>query len=262
MRRVLRGRRPPTRAQPLDEQRELLAQQAPTKHRGLALQWRHLPPKEEMATEECYPWKPAYFSNETWCKLPDDIRKCYGNVDKDRSIKERKASSEPAKRSPPHPHHVQPRRHVHHAPATSGSPGRAAPCWHHCPQASGQGKLVQLVAQAIHESPIKALRVRHVYEALKKRYPYFMFMDKKELTTWEGSESRPSSRLSSSSQSLFVHTPLPSFIGSPGRQLGHMEPQLHPLVEWELKTERFATPPSPSIYLNTEQERKPKPVYS
>ncbi|XP_077517611.1 uncharacterized protein LOC144128218 [Amblyomma americanum] len=46
MRRVLRGRRPPTRAQPLDEQRELLAQQAPTKHRGLALQWRHLPPKE------------------------------------------------------------------------------------------------------------------------------------------------------------------------------------------------------------------------
>ncbi|KAK8768562.1 hypothetical protein V5799_014973 [Amblyomma americanum] len=124
------------------------------------------------------------------------------------------------------------------------------------------GKLVQLVAQAIHESPIKALRVRHVYEALKKRYPYFMFMDKKEQTTWEGSESRPSSRLSSSSQSLLVHTPLPSFIGSPGRQLGHMEPQLHPLVEWELKTERFATPPSPSIYLNTEQERKPKPVYS
>ncbi|XP_077506309.1 uncharacterized protein LOC144115711 [Amblyomma americanum] len=123
-------------------------------------------------------------------------------------------------------------------------------------------KLVQLVAQAIHESPIKALRVRHVYEALKKRYPYFMFMDKKEQTTWEGSESRPSSRLSSSSQSLLVHTPLPSFIGSPGRQLGHMEPQLHPLVEWELKTERFATPPSPSIYLNTEQERKPKPVYS
>ncbi|XP_077517371.1 uncharacterized protein LOC144128125 [Amblyomma americanum] len=163
---------------------------------------------------------------------------------------------------PPHPHHVQPRRHVHHAPATSGSPGRAAPCWHHRPQASGQGKLVQLVAQAIHESPIKALRVRHVYEALKKRYPYFMFMDKKELTTWEGSESRPSSRLSSSSQSLLVHTPLPSFIGSPGRQLGHMEPQLHPLVEWELKTERFATPPSPSIYLNMEQERKPKPVYS
>ncbi|XP_077505816.1 uncharacterized protein LOC144115343 isoform X2 [Amblyomma americanum] len=88
--RVLRGRRPPTRAQPLDEQRQLLAQQAPTKHRGLALQWRHLSPKEEMAVEECYRWKPAYFSDETWCKLPDDIKKCYGNVHKDRSIKERK----------------------------------------------------------------------------------------------------------------------------------------------------------------------------
>ncbi|KAK8784910.1 hypothetical protein V5799_008726 [Amblyomma americanum] len=29
------------------------------------------------------------------------------------------------------------------------------------------GKLVQLVAQAIHESPLQALRVQHVYEALK-----------------------------------------------------------------------------------------------
>ncbi|XP_077495863.1 uncharacterized protein LOC144106818 [Amblyomma americanum] len=41
-----------------------------------------------------------------------------------------------------------------------------------------------------------------------------------------------------------------------------MEPQLQPLVEWELKTERFAAPPSPSMYLNTEQQRIPKPVYS
>ncbi|KAK8769415.1 hypothetical protein V5799_008004 [Amblyomma americanum] len=78
----------------------------------------------------------------------------------------------------------------------------------------------------------------------------------------QGLESRPSSRLSSSSQSLSVHTPLPSFLGSPGRQLGHMEPQLQPLVEWELKTERFTTPPTPSIYLNTEQELQAKPVYS
>ncbi|XP_077507425.1 uncharacterized protein LOC144118316 [Amblyomma americanum] len=49
------------------------------------------------------------------------------------------------------------------------------------------GKLVQLVAQAIHESPLQVLRVRHVYEALKKRYPYFMFMDKKDETTWKSS---------------------------------------------------------------------------
>ncbi|XP_077501188.1 uncharacterized protein LOC144111965 isoform X2 [Amblyomma americanum] len=43
----VRGRRLPTRAQPLDE-RELLAQQAQTKHWGLALQWRHLPKEEDV----------------------------------------------------------------------------------------------------------------------------------------------------------------------------------------------------------------------
>ncbi|KAK8772413.1 hypothetical protein V5799_024345 [Amblyomma americanum] len=78
----------------------------------------------------------------------------------------------------------------------------------------------------------------------------------------QGSESRPSSRLSSSSQSLSVHTPLPSFIGSPGMELDHTEPQLQPLVEWELRTKRFTTPPSPSMYLNTKQERQAKPLYS
>ncbi|XP_077501184.1 uncharacterized protein LOC144111965 isoform X1 [Amblyomma americanum] len=47
----VRGRRLPTRAQPLDE-RELLAQQAQTKHWGLALQWRHLPKEEHHSSEQ------------------------------------------------------------------------------------------------------------------------------------------------------------------------------------------------------------------
>ncbi|KAK8787124.1 hypothetical protein V5799_023101 [Amblyomma americanum] len=43
-----------------------------------------------MATEKYHRWKPAYFSNETWRKLPDDLKKRYGNVNKDGSMKERK----------------------------------------------------------------------------------------------------------------------------------------------------------------------------
>ncbi|XP_077500799.1 uncharacterized protein LOC144111391 isoform X1 [Amblyomma americanum] len=101
------------------------------------------------------------------------------------------------------------------------------------------GKLVQLVAQTNHESPQRALRVPHVYQ---------------------GSKTTPSSRLSSSSQSLSAHAPLPSFIGSPEMQLGHMEPQ--PLVERELRTERFAVPPSPTLYLHAkEEEWQRSPVY-
>ncbi|XP_077492708.1 uncharacterized protein LOC144104207 [Amblyomma americanum] len=46
--------------------------------------------EEGMATEKYHRWKPAYFSNETWRKLPDDLKKRYGNVNKDGSMKERK----------------------------------------------------------------------------------------------------------------------------------------------------------------------------
>ncbi|XP_077500747.1 uncharacterized protein LOC144111349 [Amblyomma americanum] len=100
------------------------------------------------------------------------------------------------------------------------------------------GKLVQLVAQTIHESPQRALRVPHMYQS---------------------SRTTPSSRLSSSSRSLSVHASLPSFIGSPEMQLGHMEPQ--PLVEQELRTERSAVPPSPSMYLHAKEEWQRSPVY-
>ncbi|XP_077500800.1 uncharacterized protein LOC144111391 isoform X2 [Amblyomma americanum] len=75
----------------------------------------------------------------------------------------------------------------------------------------------------------------------------------------QGSKTTPSSRLSSFSQSLSVHAPLPSFIGSPEMQLGHMKPQ--PLVERELRTERFAVPPSPSMYLHAKEEWQRSPVY-
>ncbi|KAL3180075.1 hypothetical protein MRX96_037460 [Rhipicephalus microplus] len=39
-------------------------------------------------------------------------------------------------------------------------------------------KLVQLVAQAIHESPHRVLRVTHVYAALQSKYPYYKLLDK------------------------------------------------------------------------------------
>lgn len=48
-------------------------------------------------------------------------------------------------------------------------------------------KLVQLIAQAIYDSPCKLLRVSHVYVALQKRYPYFMYLEKKALNSWKSS---------------------------------------------------------------------------
>ncbi|XP_077554145.1 uncharacterized protein LOC144169024 [Haemaphysalis longicornis] len=48
-------------------------------------------------------------------------------------------------------------------------------------------KLVQLIAQAIHESPCQVLRVSHVYMALQMRYPYFMYLEKKALNSWKSS---------------------------------------------------------------------------
>ncbi|XP_077517234.1 uncharacterized protein LOC144128053 [Amblyomma americanum] len=46
-----------------------------------------------METEEYHCLKPVYFSEDTWHKLPDDIKKCYGNVKKDGSLKEKKGVS-------------------------------------------------------------------------------------------------------------------------------------------------------------------------
>ncbi|KAH7971172.1 hypothetical protein HPB49_019936 [Dermacentor silvarum] len=48
-------------------------------------------------------------------------------------------------------------------------------------------KLVQLVAQAIHESPHRVLRVTHVYAALQNRYPYYRLQDKKVISSWKSS---------------------------------------------------------------------------
>ncbi|KAH7971305.1 hypothetical protein HPB49_021265 [Dermacentor silvarum] len=48
-------------------------------------------------------------------------------------------------------------------------------------------KLVQLVAQAIHESPHRVLRVTHVYAALQNRYPYYWLQDKKGISSWKSS---------------------------------------------------------------------------
>ncbi|KAL1420327.1 hypothetical protein MTO96_024411 [Rhipicephalus appendiculatus] len=48
-------------------------------------------------------------------------------------------------------------------------------------------KLVQLVAQAIHESPHRVLRVTHVYAALQNRYPYYKLLDKKGISSWKSS---------------------------------------------------------------------------
>ncbi|XP_049514389.1 uncharacterized protein LOC119432521 [Dermacentor silvarum] len=48
-------------------------------------------------------------------------------------------------------------------------------------------KLVQLVAQAIHESPHRVLRVTHVYAALQNRYPFYMLQDKKRIRSWKSS---------------------------------------------------------------------------
>ncbi|KAH7970858.1 hypothetical protein HPB49_016198 [Dermacentor silvarum] len=48
-------------------------------------------------------------------------------------------------------------------------------------------KLVQLVAQAIHESPHRVLRVSHVYAALQNRYPYYRIQDKNAISSWKSS---------------------------------------------------------------------------
>ncbi|KAH7935253.1 hypothetical protein HPB52_004952 [Rhipicephalus sanguineus] len=48
-------------------------------------------------------------------------------------------------------------------------------------------KLVQLVAQAIHESPHRVLRVTHVYAALQNKYPYYKLLDKKGISSWKSS---------------------------------------------------------------------------
>ncbi|KAH7985884.1 hypothetical protein HPB49_026236 [Dermacentor silvarum] len=50
-------------------------------------------------------------------------------------------------------------------------------------------KLVQLVAQAIHESPHGVLRITHVYAALLNRYPYFRPQDKKGISSWKPATS-------------------------------------------------------------------------
>ncbi|XP_077501178.1 uncharacterized protein LOC144111943 isoform X3 [Amblyomma americanum] len=49
--------------------------------------------EEEMATKGYYSWTPAYFSDETWRKLLDDIKMRYTTVRKDGSIKERKQAT-------------------------------------------------------------------------------------------------------------------------------------------------------------------------
>ncbi|XP_077500746.1 uncharacterized protein LOC144111348 [Amblyomma americanum] len=138
-----------------------------------------------------------------------------------------------------YPQHVQPRRHVHCAATPCGSPGQAAPRWHHRLQASGKAG-----STGGTDDPRKpaegATCTVHVPGAASSR-------------------TTPSSRLSSSSRSLSVHASLPSFIGSPEMQLGHMEPQ--PLVEQELRTERSAVPPSPSMYLHAKEEWQRSPVY-
>ncbi|KAH7971171.1 hypothetical protein HPB49_019935 [Dermacentor silvarum] len=46
-------------------------------------------------------------------------------------------------------------------------------------------KLVQLVAQAIHESPHRVLRVTQVYAALQNRYPYYRLLDTKSIRSWK-----------------------------------------------------------------------------
>ncbi|KAL3184949.1 hypothetical protein MRX96_030839 [Rhipicephalus microplus] len=48
-------------------------------------------------------------------------------------------------------------------------------------------KLVQLVAQAIHESPHRVLRVTHVYAALQSKYPYYKLLDKGGINSWKSS---------------------------------------------------------------------------
>ncbi|KAL3196847.1 hypothetical protein MRX96_014942 [Rhipicephalus microplus] len=48
-------------------------------------------------------------------------------------------------------------------------------------------KLVQLVAQAIHESPLYVLRVTHVYAALQNRYPYYKLLDNRGINSWKSS---------------------------------------------------------------------------
>ncbi|XP_049514229.1 forkhead box protein G1-like [Dermacentor silvarum] len=48
-------------------------------------------------------------------------------------------------------------------------------------------KLVQLVAQAIHESPHRVLRVTQVYAALQNRYPYYRLLDTKSIRSWKSS---------------------------------------------------------------------------
>ncbi|KAH7970294.1 hypothetical protein HPB49_002340 [Dermacentor silvarum] len=52
-------------------------------------------------------------------------------------------------------------------------------------------KLVQLVAQAIHESPHRVLRVTHVYAALQNRYPYYWLQDKKGISSWKMPQGLP-----------------------------------------------------------------------
>ncbi|KAH8019211.1 hypothetical protein HPB51_018194 [Rhipicephalus microplus] len=48
-------------------------------------------------------------------------------------------------------------------------------------------KLVQLIAQAIHESPHRVLRVTHVYAALQSKYPYYKLLDKEGINIWKSS---------------------------------------------------------------------------
>lgn len=48
-------------------------------------------------------------------------------------------------------------------------------------------KLVELVAQAINDSPNGLLQVHQIYSALQNKYPYFRFMDKMAINSWRSS---------------------------------------------------------------------------
>ncbi|XP_077507534.1 uncharacterized protein LOC144118469 [Amblyomma americanum] len=49
------------------------------------------------------------------------------------------------------------------------------------------GFLVQHIANAIHKSPRRMLRVSHIYEALRNKFPFFRFVDVDAQATWKSS---------------------------------------------------------------------------
>ncbi|KAH7974138.1 hypothetical protein HPB49_010381 [Dermacentor silvarum] len=76
-------------------------------------------------------------------------------------------------------------------------------------------KLVQLVAQAIHESPHGVLRITHVYAALLNRYPYFRPQDKKGISSWKATQMADAPRTAEA---------VPASVGSPPSSLPHIAP--------------------------------------